>query len=89
MAEQGPREGAPPTPRLSTIKSLPRALRMMKVIQAQGVEWGEDYCHAAGAALKDSLEGRMAAGIKRHLAEMAESAVLWEGVLTGLFRRGL
>ena len=58
-------------PRTATIKSLPRAFRMMEAMQAQGVEWGEDYRQAAGAALKDVLEGRMAGGIDRHLEEMA------------------
>ena len=55
----------------ATIKSLPRAFRMMKVMQAEGIEWGEDYRRAAGAALKDILEERMASGIDCHLAEMA------------------
>ena len=58
-------------PQTATIKSLPRAFRMMKAMQAQGIEWGEDYRHAGAQALKDILEGRMAAGIDRHLAEMA------------------
>jgi transposase-like protein len=44
---------------------------MMKAMQAQGIEWGEDYRRAAGAALKGVLEGRMAAALDRHLAEMA------------------
>ncbi|MFQ5620198.1 MAG: IS256 family transposase [Rhodospirillales bacterium] len=48
---------------------------MMEAMDAQGVEFGEDYRHAARAALKDVLEGRMAAGIDRHLDEMAERAV--------------
>jgi transposase-like protein len=56
----------------ATIKSLPHAFRMMKAMQAQGVEWGEDYRVAGGAALKAVIEGRMAAGIDRHLAAMAE-----------------
>ena len=59
-------------PQSATIKSLPRAFRMMKAMQAQGIEWGEDYRQAGRAALKDVLEGRMAAGIDRHLVEMAE-----------------
>ncbi len=58
-------------PRSATTKSLPRAFRMMEEMQAQGIEWGEDYRQAAGAALKEVLEGRMAAGIDRHLEEMA------------------
>lgn len=44
---------------------------MMKGIQAQGIECGEDYRSAASAALKDVLEGCMAAWIDRHLAELA------------------
>jgi putative transposase len=48
---------------------------MMEEMQAQDVEWGEDYRHAAAAALKDVLEGRMAAGVDRHLDEIAEHEV--------------
>jgi transposase-like protein len=44
---------------------------MMKAMQAQGIEWGEDYRRAAGDALKGILAGRMAAEIDRHLDEMA------------------
>jgi putative transposase len=58
-------------PQRATIKSLPRAFRMMKAMQAQGIEWGEDYRGAAGAALKAILSGRMDAAIDRHLADMA------------------
>ena len=47
-------------PQSATIESSPHATRMMEEMQAQGVEWGEDYRHAAGAALKEVLEGRMA-----------------------------
>ena len=57
-------------PQTATIKSVPRAFRMMKAMQAQGVEWGEDYRRAGAHALKEVLEGHMAAGIDRHLAEM-------------------
>lgn len=55
----------------ATIRSLPRALRMMKAMHSQGMEWGEDYRQAGAAALKDVLEDQMATGIDRHLAEMA------------------
>ncbi len=58
-------------PQTATIKSLPRAFRMMKAMQAQGIEWGEDYRRAGAQALKEVLEGRMAAGVDRHLADMA------------------
>jgi transposase-like protein len=44
---------------------------MMESMQAEGVEWGEDYRHAVADALKTILSGRMEAAIDRHLAEMA------------------
>ena len=56
----------------ATIKSLPHAFRMMKAMQAQGIEWGEGYRLAGGATLKAVIVGRMVAGIDRHLAAMAE-----------------
>jgi putative transposase len=58
-------------PQAATIKSLPSAMRMMKAMQAQGIEWGEDYRRAGGDALKGILADRMAAEIDRHLEEMA------------------
>jgi len=58
-------------PQAATIKSLPRAFRMMEAMQVEGVEWGEDYRLAAAEALKTILSGRMDAAIDRHLAEMA------------------
>ena len=59
-------------PQAATIKSLPAAFRMMKAMQAEGVEWGEDYRTAARAAVVDVLATRMAVAIDRHLAAMAE-----------------
>ncbi len=41
-------------PQAATIKSLPRAFRMMKAMQAQGIEWGEDYRRAGAQALAAS-----------------------------------
>jgi len=58
-------------PQAATIKCLPAAMRMMKAMQAQGIEWGDGYRRAAGDALKGILAGRMAAEIDRHLDEMA------------------
>ena len=34
-------------PQAATLKSLPRAFRMTKAMQAQGIEWGGDYRGAA------------------------------------------
>ena len=59
-------------PQTATIKSLPAAFRMMKAMQAEGVEWGEDYRTAARAAVVDVLATRMAVAIDRHLAATAE-----------------
>lgn len=58
-------------PRSATITSLPRAFHMMEAMRANDLDWGEDYRLAAGVALKQVLEDRMAASVDRHLAEMA------------------
>jgi transposase-like protein len=60
-------------PQAATIKSLPVAFEMLKAMQAEGVEWAEDYRGAARDALTALLEGRMAGTIDRHLARMAEA----------------
>jgi hypothetical protein len=60
-------------PQTATIKSLPAAFAMMKAMQAEGVEWGEDYRGVARQALAELLEGRMDqlifgdCGIKLHI----------------------
>jgi transposase-like protein len=59
-------------PQTATIKSLPAAFAMMKAMQAEDVEWGEDYRGAARQALAEILEGRMDQLIDAHLERMAE-----------------
>jgi putative transposase len=59
-------------PQTATIKSLPAAFRMMKAMQAEGVEWGEDYRQGARQAVAELLEGRMDALIDEQLERMAE-----------------
>jgi putative transposase len=59
-------------PQTATIKSLPGAFRMMKAMQAEDLEWGEDYRGAAQQALTELLEGRMDQLIDEHLERMAE-----------------
>jgi putative transposase len=59
-------------PQTATIKSLPAAFRMVKAMQAEGAEWGEDYRAGARQALAELLEGRMAETIDRHLERIAE-----------------
>lgn len=58
-------------PQSATIKSISRALRMMKAMRADEIEWGEDYRGAAADALKGVLAGRMDAAIDHHLAQIA------------------
>jgi len=59
-------------PRAATITSLPVAFQMLKAMQADDLEWGEDYRLAARRALAGLLEGRMAESIDRHLERLAE-----------------
>jgi len=59
-------------PQTATIRSLPGAFRMMKAIQAEGVEWGEDYRQGARQAVAELLRGRMDQLIDEHLERMAE-----------------
>ncbi len=62
-------------PQSATIESLPAAFRIMKAMQAEGVEWGEDYRTAARAALKEVLETRMGDLISGHLDAMARRQI--------------
>jgi putative transposase len=59
-------------PQSATIRSLPGAFRMMKAMQADGVEWGEDYRQGARQAVAELLRGRMDQLIDEHLELMAE-----------------
>jgi transposase-like protein len=58
-------------PQTATIKSLPAAFRMMKAMQAEGIEWGEDYRQGARDAVAKLLRGRMDQLIDEHLERMA------------------
>jgi len=44
----------------ATIRSLPRALAMVKAMQADGLEWGEGYRPLGRQALAEIIEGQMA-----------------------------
>jgi transposase-like protein len=59
-------------PQTVTIKSLPAAFAMMKAMQAEGIEWGEDYRLGARDAVAELLRGRMDQLIDEHLERMAE-----------------
>src|SRR5919108_495369 len=59
-------------PQTATIKSLPAAFRMLKAMQAEDVEWGEDYRQATRQALAELLEGRMDQLIDEPLEHMAD-----------------
>ncbi len=58
-------------PRTVTIESLPEAFAVIKEMQGQDCEWGEDYRAAGRVALAEILEGQMALRVDRHLEEMA------------------
>ncbi len=55
----------------ATIGSLPQAFEMIKGMEAQGLEFGEDYREAGGHALAGVLEAGMGGRVGRHLEEMA------------------
>ncbi len=59
-------------PRCVTIKSLPAAFAMMKAMQADGLEWGEDYRPFARKALVEFIEGRLHEAVDAHLLRVAE-----------------
>ncbi len=58
-------------PRTVTIRSLPEAFAVIKEMQGQDCDWGEDYRAAGRAALVEILEGQMALRVDRRLEEMA------------------
>ena len=55
-------------PQAVTIRSLPRAFAMIKAMQDQGYEWGEDYRQSGREALVEILEEQMDDAIDRQLA---------------------
>lgn len=55
-------------PQAVTIRSLPRAFAMIKAMQDQGYEWGEDYRQSGRQALAEILEEQMDDAIDRQLA---------------------
>jgi Transposase, Mutator family len=59
-------------PQAATIKSPPVVFAMLKAMQAEGLEWDEDYRGAAQQALTELLAGRMDQLIDEHLERMAE-----------------
>jgi len=59
-------------PQTAAIKSLPVAFALMEAMQAEGVEWCEDYRGAARQALAQLLEARMDQLIDEDLERMAE-----------------
>jgi len=55
-------------PQAVTIRSLPCAFAMIKAMQDQGYEWGEDYRQCGREALVEVLEEQMDDAIDRQLA---------------------
>ena len=59
-------------PHVVTIKGLPQAFDVIKEMDDQGYDWGEDYRRAGRDAVVDFLEGRMHEAVDRHLETLAE-----------------
>src|SRR5882724_8382880 len=60
-----PVKGAPPMRQAVMIRSLPRAFAMIKAMQDQGYEWGEDYRQSGREALVEILEEQVGVGHSR------------------------
>ena len=58
-------------PQSATINSLPEAFEVIKAMELQEYDGGEDYRAAGRAALAEILQGQMALRVDRHLAEIA------------------
>jgi transposase-like protein len=59
-------------PQAVTIESVGQAFAVVKEMQAEGLDWGEDYRPLGRAALARLLEERMAFAVERRLERMAE-----------------
>ena len=57
--------------RTVTIRSLREAFALIKQMQSEEYDWGEDYRPAGRQALAEILEAQMARRVDRRLAEMA------------------
>ena len=57
-------------PQTVTIRSLPQAFEVIKQMEADGCEWGEDDRQAGVQALADILQGQMDHRVDRRLEEM-------------------
>ena len=61
--------------RAATIQSLPMAFEVVKAMQADNLEWDEDYRPFARAALAEVIEDQMALAVDRYLDQLdAEDA---------------
>jgi transposase-like protein len=58
-------------PQAVTIKSLPQAFEVIKAMELEGCDWGEDYRTAGRSALVEIIEGRMGESVDRHLERVA------------------
>jgi putative transposase len=56
--------------RAATIESLPVAFEMVKAMQADGLEWGEDYRPLGRQALAEIIEEQLAEAVDRYLDQL-------------------
>ena len=57
-------------PHKATIESLPRAFEMVKAMQADGLELGENYRPLGRQALTEIIEEQMAEAVEAHLEQL-------------------
>lgn len=57
--------------RAATIESLGQAFKVVKTMQAQGLEWGESYRPLGRRAIAEMLQGQMVRAVDAHLERMA------------------
>jgi putative transposase len=60
--------------RAATIESLPVAFEVVKAMQADGLEWGEDYRPLGRQALAEIIEEQMAEAVDRYLDQLGIEA---------------
>jgi hypothetical protein len=56
--------------RAATIESLPVAFEMVKAMQADGLEWGEDYRPLGRQALAEIIEEQLVEAVDRYLDQL-------------------
>src|SRR6476620_11592691 len=65
------RRSTPMPQRAATIVSLPMAFEVVKAMQGDNLEWGEDYRPLARQAVAEIIEDEMAQAVDRYLDQLS------------------